>query len=376
MRFLHISDLHIGKRISNVDLYEDQKFVLDQIVDMVTEYDCDAVLIAGDIYDRTQPSERAIGMVDSFLRDLSDTGKHIYMISGNHDNQAQISYLSGILERSKIFVSDRLQDAPQRYTETDEYGDIDIYLLPFVRVSQVNRAFPEADAKNIEEAYSYMIGSYDIDAGRRNVIVSHQFIRGASKGGSEEMSIGGLEEISSSVLDPFDYAALGHIHAPQKVGRDGIQYPGSLLKYHFDETDQVKGALIVDLKEKGEVSVRKVPFKTLHDMRRLTGKLSEIMAMGPSDDYIEAVLTDEGLLLDAGGSLRTVFPNLLSVRRESREYSQEIEELQDIKEDDLEEHFRNFYSMQHDGREPSEKQMQMIRDALSGLEDDDETDIS
>ena len=188
MRFLHISDLHIGKRIHNIDLIEDQRAVLRQIPEMVKEYGCDAVLIAGDIYDRSQPSEKAIALVDAFLRDLSATGKHIYMISGNHDNQAQVSYLSGILQRSGIYTSVPVSLKPQKYTETDSYREIDIYLLPFLRLSAINRLFPDDPSQTLEEAVSMLLKSYDIDPKRRNVLVCHQFIRGASKGGSEEMS--------------------------------------------------------------------------------------------------------------------------------------------------------------------------------------------
>ena len=369
MRFLHISDLHIGKRIHNKDLIEDQRAVLRQIPEMVKEYGCDAVLIAGDIYDRSQPSEKAIALVDAFLRDLSATGKHIYMISGNHDNQAQVSYLSGILQRSGIYTSVPVSLRPQKYTETDSYGEIDIYLLPFLRLSAINRLFPDDPSQTLEEAVSMLLKSYDIDPKRRNVLVCHQFIRGASKGGSEEMSIGGLEEISSSLLQVFDYAALGHIHAPQRAGSESIQYCGSLLKYHFDECDQKKGALIVDVMEKGALEVKKVPFVPLHDMRRIKGRFSDIMEHQPSEDYIEVILEDENMLSDARGALQAVFPNLLSLRLERKAAGGVPEAVMEPEEDSLLDHFRNFYRLQHDGREASEKAVKAVTDILLEMEE-------
>jgi exonuclease SbcD len=245
-----------------------------------------------------------------------------------------------------------------------------------VRISQVNRAFPEADARTLEEAYSYVIDSFGVDRSRRNILVSHQFIRGAVKGGSEEMTIGGLEEIDSRILDPFDYAALGHIHAPQRAGRDGIRYSGSILKYHFDETDQEKGALIVDILEKGNVKIEKVPLRPMRDMRRIRGRFRDLQDLPGSDDYIEAILEDEELIMDARGSLSTVFPNIISVKRAERSAGRDIEEVSDPEKDSIEDHFRTFYMMQHDGKEPDDRQMALIRDTLRKMEEEDETVIS
>ena len=377
MRFLHISDLHIGKRMHNVDITEDQKYVLSQIPDMVRKYSCDAVLIAGDIYDRSQPSERAIRLVDSLLRDLSETGKPVYMVSGNHDNPAQISYLSELLEKSDIFVSDRLTEKPQVQKMTDEFGEINIYLVPFIRPSMINAIFPEANVSSYEEAFKVLLDSYDIDMNSRNVLIAHQFIKGASMGGSEEMSIGTLEDISAEVVSDFDYCALGHIHAPQKVGSDRVRYCGSIMKYHFDEYRQKKAALLVDLKEKGNISVEEIPFSFLRDVRRLEGKFDELMRMPRSDDYIEAILTDDNLLMDARSSLSEIFPNLLSIKFRSRVYGEYAAEAKVYEEDmGLLDHFDAFYKQQHGGEEPSENMMEIMKKTITKMEEENETAIS
>lgn len=371
MRFLHISDLHIGKRIYNIDLIEDQQHLLDQICGMAQEHACDAVLLAGDVYDKAQPSAQAIAMVDAFLSGLSALGIPVYVISGNHDNPAQISYCASILRQGNIFVCEQFDGRLQKFTVQDDYGPVDIFLLPFIRPTHVRRFFPQENIRDYQDAVRVVLEHADICQQHRSILVAHQFIAGAAVCESEELSIGGLEQISVRLFEPFCYTALGHLHSPQSMLDGRVRYCGSMLKYSFDERNQHKGALLVDLDGDGKVEVQKLPFIPLRDVREVKGTLEELIQLPYSEDYIQAVLTDEMLPMDARGSLRITFPNLLYLKMQNARLGQQTEEIvmeADEKKSPLE-HFCDFYQKQNNGVQPDARRVALMRQALQEVEE-------
>ena len=371
MRFLHISDLHIGKRIYGIDLWEDQAHILDQICGMAQEEACDAVLIAGDLYDRAQPSAQAIAMVDGFLSRLSQMGIPVYLVSGNHDNPAQIAYCAGILARGGIYAARVFDGSLQRFCLRDAYGLVNLYALPFVRPSQVRRFFPEAEIKSFEQAVRCILEAADIPAGERNVLIAHQYVAGARTCESEELSIGGTEQIPAELFEPFSYTALGHLHSPQALLGGRVRYSGSILKYSFDERRQQKGALLVDLGPRGELVVAERPFAPLRDLREVQGTLAELAAQPYSEDYIQAVIEDPVMPLDAQGTLRINFPNLLYLKLASAQgVPAEGEEAAAFSEAKGPiEHFREFYRAQNPGQDWTEQKQALAMQALREAEE-------
>ncbi len=371
MRFLHISDLHIGKRIYNVDLLEDQKYILKQVLEMAHSRNCDGVLIAGDIYDKTQPSAQAIEVVDTFFTQLSMQGMPVYMISGNHDNSAQISYCSSILRKGGIYATERFCGTLQKITLYDIYGSLNLYLLPFVRPAHVRRFFPNEKINSYEEAIRVILQNTQIDEKDRNVLVAHQYVCGARTCESEERSIGGLDQIPAELFEKFCYTALGHLHSPQTLLNGKMRYSGSILKYSFDEATQIKSALFVEIDGQGIAQVEKLPFVPLRDMRVLNGTMEELLQSPYSEDYLQITLNDKTMLLDAMGALRINFPNLLHLKMQNLTVGQEqeIESVQTEEKSPIE-HFYDFYRLQNNGILPDEQRMLLIRQALREVEEE------
>lgn len=322
MRFLHLSDLHIGKRLNEFSLLEDQAYILGQILEITKSEQPDGVLIAGDVYDKAAPSAEAVGLFDDFLTRLSRSGTAVFLISGNHDSPERIAYGSRILDRCRIYLSPLYEGKTEPVILKDEIGEVAVYLLPFLKPAMLRRFWPEEEIGSYTDALRLAVGAMDIGSSRRNILVAHQFVTGASRCESEEVTIGGLDNVDASVFAAFDYVALGHIHSPQSIG-ETIRYCGTPLKYSFSEAGQEKSVTVVELSEKGSLQLRTIPLKPLHDLRELRGRYEELTARSfyegtPTEDYLHIVLTDEEDVLGAAEKLRTIYPNLMKLSYDNR----------------------------------------------------------
>jgi exonuclease SbcD len=318
MKFAHISDLHLGKRLYERSfLEEDQPFILRQICEALRQEKPDAVLIAGDIYDKSAPSAEAVRLFDDFLSELSADGQTVFVISGNHDSAARVAYGGRIMAKSGVHVSAPAYDGEVRpVTLTDEHGPVDIYLLPFIKPIHVSTAFPEEKIESYTDALRVAVEHMALDPKRRSVLVAHQFVTGATRSDSEEISVGGLDNVDASVFEPFFYVALGHIHRPQNIGSARVRYSGTPLKYSFSEAGDEKSITIAELDAKGAVALRTILLKPLHELREIRNTYDELMKQEnykgtATDDYLRIILTDEEDVPDAMRKLKTVYPNVL-----------------------------------------------------------------
>lgn len=321
MKLIHLSDLHLGKKVHEVSMLEDQRYILQEILGIIDEEAPEAVLIAGDVYDKSVPSAEAVRLLDDFLVELSRRPMQTCLISGNHDSPERLSFGGRLMEKSGVHIAPVYDGTLTPLTLTDAYGPVDIYLLPFLKPAHVRRFFPEREITSYTDAMAAVLEAAEVDTDRRNVLVTHQFVTAGSeqpdRSDSEELSVGGTDNVEACVFDAFDYAALGHIHGPQKVGRETVRYCGTPLKYSFSEAHHRKSVTVVELEEKGTVRVSTRPLTPMRDMVELRGTYNEIMLHsfydGTSwpDDYVHITLTDEDDIPNAIGNLRTVYRNLL-----------------------------------------------------------------
>ena len=317
MRFAHISDLHIGKRLHEVSLLDDQAYILEEIRKILRDGKPDAALIAGDIYDKSAPSAEAVRLFDDFLSGLASDGQSVFVISGNHDSAARVAYGGRIMERSGVHLSALAYEGGVRpVTLTDGHGPVDIYLLPFIKPVHVSLAFPDEKIESYTDALRVAVEKMPIDPKRRSVLVAHQFVTGAVRSDSEEVSVGGLDNVDAAVFAPFSYVALGHIHRPQNIGSPRVRYSGTPLKYSFSEAGDEKSVTMAELDGKGEVSLRTVSLTPKRDLREVKGTYEELMKKEnyegtATEDYLHIVLTDEEDVPDAMRKLKTVYPNVL-----------------------------------------------------------------
>ena len=371
MRFLHIGDLHLGKTLNDFSLREDQAAALDQIAEIARRENADAVLVAGDVYQKSSPQSEAMALFDAFVTRLIRDGRRVFVISGNHDSSQRISYFSSLIRGAGMYVSERFDGQLQTVTLEDEYGSLDLHLLPFVRPAQVRRLFPEEKIENSQQAIEAVLRRSNVDFSRRNVLLCHQFITGCATSDSEEPSLGGLDGVDYTVFDGFDYVALGHVHRPQRIGRDTLRYAGSLLKYSFSETDQKKGATVVDMGAKGQISVRFVPVTPIRDMRIADGTLEEILNLPCSEDYVWVTLRDELVPPDARISVSAVFPNLMkfTVSNSKTRQDTDVTARERLRSRTVPELFEDFYRLLNNDREPGDLHRKVLADALRELED-------
>lgn len=319
MKLIHLSDLHLGKRLNEFSLGEDQEYILNQILQIVEAEQPDAVVIAGDVYDKAIPSVEAVSLFDEFLVRLAGLHIHIFVISGNHDSPERIAFGSRLLEETGIHLSPVYGGRVESVTLEDAFGPVDFYLLPFVKPIHVRRFFPEAPTDTYTQALSTAVGHMNLDEHRRNVLVTHQFVTGASRSDSEEISVGGADNVDSAVFDAFDYVALGHIHSPQHCGSEKIRYCGTPLKYSFSEAKDTKSVTVAELKEKGNLVIRTVPLKPLRELVELRGTFEELTDRHFYEnttwtrDYVHLTLTDEEDIPDAVGKLRLIYRNLMKL---------------------------------------------------------------
>lgn len=320
MKILHLSDLHIGKRVNEFPMLEDQRYILNQILHVAKEQKVDAIAIAGDIYDKSIPSADSVELLDEFLSAIAGMNIVCFIISGNHDSAERIAYGARIMNQRGIHLSRVFQGSMERITLKDEFGDLNVYLMPFVKPIHVKQFYPDAELQSYEDAVRFIIEQSDVNSSQRNLIIAHQFF---SNGGqmpelseSETVSVGGLDNVDISVLEPFDYAALGHIHKPQIVGKETCRYCGSPLKYSFSEAKNEKSALIITFREKGSVEIQKIPLIPKRDMREIKGPIDKLLSPEvyetvDREDYLHVTLTDEDEIIDAIGRVRAIYPNVM-----------------------------------------------------------------
>lgn len=319
MKFLHLADLHLGKRVNGFSMLEDQAHILRQILAILDDEQPDGVLIAGDVYDKSVPSVEAVGLLDGFLTELRARGVPVLLISGNHDSPERLAFGGRVMDSCGIHISPVYDGALAPVTLQDAFGPVHVWLLPFVKPAHVRRWFPDADIESYTDAVAEAVAHMDIDTAARNVLVTHQFVTGGTRSGSEELSVGGTDNVDSGVFAPFDYVALGHLHGAQHIGRETIRYAGSPLKYSFSEARQHKSVTVVTLGEKGDVQVRTAALTPLRELREIRGSYDELTARSFYEhttyrsDYLHLILTDEQDVFDAMSRLRTIYPYLMTL---------------------------------------------------------------
>ncbi|MBS7007558.1 exonuclease SbcCD subunit D [Anaerostipes sp.] len=341
MRLLHMADLHIGKTVNGMNLIEDQRYVLTQVLDLLKKEPADGLLLAGDIYDRSIPPAEAVTLFNWFLTEVSELMIPIFAVAGNHDSGERLEFGQKLFGRQKVYVEGTLKKEFPAIELEDEYGTVMLHLLPYFKPAEAKAFYPEDEIRTYEEAMSAVLKRHQIDPKVRNVLVTHQFVTGTEpveQSDSElELSVGGADQISYSLFEDYDYVALGHIHGPQRAGKDTVRYSGSILKYSFSEEFHKKSVTLIDMKQKGEIFVKVYPLVPKHNMRRIKGRLEnllnpEVIAAADSSDYISAVLTDEEELADPMEKLRASYPNIMELSIEKRQKSGDNDITADVRE--------------------------------------------
>ena len=319
MKLIHLSDLHLGKRVNEISMLEDQEHILTQIIQIIDGEQPDAVLIAGDVYDKSVPSAEAVTLFDDFLCRLAKRRLPVLIISGNHDSPERLAFGGRLMERAGVYLSPVYSGSVSPVTLSDEHGEVCFWLLPFLKPSHVRRFFPDETVESYTDAVRTAIRHMAIDTAARNVLVTHQFVTGAQTCESEELSVGGSDNVDASVFDCFDYVALGHLHGPQNiVGSNRIRYCGTPLKYFFSEANHYKSVTVVELGVKGELQVHTIPLTPRHNLREISGTFDELTdrayySATVTDDYLHIILTDEEDVPEALGRLRVIYPNIMSL---------------------------------------------------------------
>ena len=318
MKLMHLSDLHLGKRVSGFSMLGDQRFVLEQILDMAARELPQAVLLCGDIYDKTVPSAEAVELFDEFLSRLAALAP-VAIISGNHDSAERLAFGGRLLEKARVHVSPVYDGTVHSVELTDEHGAAVIHLLPFLKCAHVRRFFPDAEIETTTDAIRTALSGIDLADGKRHVLLAHQLVTGSERCESEELSIGGSDNVDAAVFDGFDYVALGHLHGPQRAGGDHIRYCGTMLKYSFSEANHHKSVTFAELGEKGSLTITTRPLKALRDMKVIRGSYDTVMAReyyhntDLPESYLHVILTDKEDVPEALSRLRTVYPYIMKL---------------------------------------------------------------
>lgn len=373
MKIVHLADLHLGKRVYDFSMIEDQKFILNQIFDVVVEKKADCVIIAGDVYDKSIPPVEAVELLDDFLFRLSEKKIPVLIISGNHDSPERLSFGSRLMKNGGVHFASVYDGSVKKVSFSDAFGTVDFYLLPFVKPASVRPFFPDEEINDYNDAVRFALSSVSLSKEKRNVLVAHQFVTGAQTCESEERSVGGLDNVSASLFDSFDYVALGHIHGPQKISRDSVRYSGTPLKYSFSECNHKKSVLFIELAEKGKISYEALPLKPLHDMREICGSYNEVMLKEnyentATDDYVRITLTDDDDIPEVFAKLKTVYKNLMRLdfdNARTKSYTNVSENLQSVQTSPLE-LFEKFYEFQN-GRKLEDEQKKIITSEMEKI---------
>lgn len=378
LKFFHLADLHIGKRVNGFSMFEDLQHVFSQIYAYTQQYHPDAILIAGDIYDKASPSAEAVAQFDGFLTEFVRRKIPVMIISGNHDSPERLEFAKNILQSNQIYLSCIYRGQADHLILQDRHGDVHIYLLPFVRPSQVRNALQLPEIHSYQEAVNAAIHCMQINPSQRNILVTHQFVTQSNgealRSDSEIFSVGGEENIAADCFHDFDYVALGHLHRSQSVGRETIRYAGSPLKYSFSEAEQEKNITMVTFEQKGNIQITALPLQPLHDMREICGTLEaltseEVVKSAPADDYIHATLTDGQYQVEPHRKLSAVYPNLmrLDLRPTHQIVSEELQ-VEAIQQKSPEQLFVDFY-LQQQGEPMSEEQQRLIKEIFSNIKE-------
>ncbi len=368
MKIIHLADLHIGKRVNEFSMIDDQKYILNQILEIIDKEKPDAVIIAGDVYDKQVPSIEALELLDSFISDISKRKTTTFIISGNHDSAERLAFGSSLMAMGKIYISPVYNGKISKYTLKDDFGSANFYLLPFVKPSHVKRFFPDKKIESYTDAIKVVIDNLKLDTSEINILIAHQFVTGASRTESEEISVGGLDNVDASVFEDFDYVALGHIHRPQKIGTERIRYCGTPLKYSFSEVNDTKSVSIIEINSKEDFNLRMIPLIPKRDMRKIRGTYEELTTKNSyentnTDDYIHVTLTDEFNVVDAIQKLRAIYKNIMKLEydnirtRESRKINLDNMVIENKNPLEI---FSEFYKLQNN-QEMNDEQKEIIK---------------
>lgn len=382
MKFIHLSDLHIGKTILEQSLIEDQEYMLNQIIEIIKNEKVDAVLIAGDVYDRSVPSSEAVNLLDEFLNNLIKKIKvKVFIISGNHDSKERLNFGSRIFENDGLYIQTSYDGFIRNVPLEDEFGKLNIYMMPFVKSADVKKYF-EQEISGYDDAFRKIMAKEEVNQEERNIILTHQFITSGNsepeKCESETLVLGGTENVDVSNFDKFDYVAIGHIHGPQRIGRDTARYSGTMLKYSFSEVNHKKSVVIIDFKEKENLEYKLVPLKPLRDMRVIEGPIEELLKEENYketnlEDFIRAIITNEEPVYDAIGQIRRVYPNTLRLDIKNSKSAQNLEsdftKIDNIKQKDELELFDEFFEFQNNLKlnDNQKEIMRKIIDEVKGV---------
>ena len=379
MKLFHLSDLHLGTRVYAFSMLQDQRYVLEQVCALAEKHQLDGILLSGDLYDKPIPPVEAVQLLDEFLTKMQQMGIAVYAISGNHDSAGRVDFGSRILQQQNLHICGAFDGKLYHVSKEDAFGEIHFYLLPFLKPATVSAFREGGDSLTYAEAVKWALETMDIDTTKRNVLLAHQFVtwKGtAEESDSETKTLGGVDEMDASLFFDFDYVALGHLHSPQRIGRDTIRYGGSPLKYSFSELRQKKGVTLVEIQEKGNITTEFLPLEPLHPLREIKGTLADLLEAaeeaGGSEDYVRAILTDEGAVYDPVGRLRVYYPNLMTLEMAQRGERQEDFSLQ-LDQEQLSGPalFAGFFEKQND-REMSEAQKALVEKIwqdLGGVEE-------
>lgn len=372
MKFIHLSDLHLGKRLYETSLIEDQREILFQILGVVDSERPDAILIAGDVYDKSMPSAEAVSLFDLFLAELAKRKVEVFVISGNHDSPERIAYGAHAMNAVGIHLSPVYNGGIAPTILCDEHGKVAIYMLPFVKPSHVRR-FYEEEINSYTDAIAVAIKNMNIDEGIRNVLITHQFVTGASRSESEE-SVGGTDNVDGSVFSQFDYVALGHIHGAQNCGSNKIRYCGTPLKYSFAEANDQKSVTVVTLPQKGEeVQIKTVALTPLRDMKKIKGEFVNLInPLNRCDDYVQITLTDENDVVNAMSRLQAVYKNALELRYDNARTraSATLTDMEEMEKQTPFELFARFYE-ERNNMPLSQEQGEYLKSLIEAIEEED-----
>lgn len=373
MKIMHLSDLHIGKKVNEYSMLQDQIYILKEILQIIDDEKVETVIIAGDVYDRSLPPNEALGLFDEFLYQLSGRNVNVFVISGNHDSPERISYCGRMMTENKIFLSPVYDGNVKPITLNDDYGEVNFYLLPFVRPADIRRYFPDENIENYTDAVKVAIDNMNVDFNERNILVTHQFVTGAELSESEDIIVGGTDNVSGEIFDGFDYVALGHIHREQTVGKDNIRYCGTPLKYSFSEAKNIKSVTILDFNDKGNIEYSKIPLTPFRDMREIRGTYYELTLKSSyestnTEDYLHITLTDEEDIPDAIGKLRSIYPNIMKLDYDNlrTRSSGTVDAIENIESKSPFELFADLFKQQNN-QDMSEEQEEIMRNLIDKI---------
>lgn len=377
MKFLHISDLHLGKRVYEYSMIEEQKNALWQVLSVIDEKNVDGIFIAGDIYDKSVPTIEAIELFDSFLIELSKRDIDVFIISGNHDSPERVGFGAEFFKSKRIYISKAYEGKVEYVDMEDEFGKVRIHLVPFLKPANVRRFYPEEEINDYNSAVRVVTEHMDMIGECRNIVLVHQFITGAVRSESEESFLGGMDNVEYDLFDDFDYVALGHIHKSQAMGRQQVRYSGALVKYALDEINQVKSMTHVEIRDKNDVEIETIPIKPIRDMRRIEGTYLELTDRSnyidtKVDDYLHVVLKDEEDVPDALRKLRVIYPNILKLEYDNKRtrHRNSVIEKEAVRRKEPIEYIEELFSMQNNV-EMTAEQLGVLRQIM---EDNNETD--